>query len=227
MQLNILNEQLQGEDKTVPVMYQCVEAFQRKLALFSAHMTTNNLTHFPMLANMVSEVDASRTVCREQEFGRNIDVLAKDFEKRFVECRQGKSLFQFTIDPFSFQPDTLADFVSVEIIAEAQLALLELQSDLYLSTSAEVNRKECLSMWKTISSFSAYNVLCNIAKRVLSMFGSTYRCESAFSAMKGIKTKDRNKITDTHLKHCVRAATTKYAPSFETLVHDKQCHGSH
>ena len=46
---------------------------------------------------MVSEVDASGSVFREQEFGRNIDVLAQDFEKRFVECRQGKPLFQFTI----------------------------------------------------------------------------------------------------------------------------------
>ena len=60
-----------------------------------------------MLAKIVSEVDASRTLCREQDFGRNIDVLANDFEKRFVKCRQGMSFFQFTIDPFSFQPDRL------------------------------------------------------------------------------------------------------------------------
>ena len=112
--------------------------------------------------------------------------------------------------------------------SETQLALLELQSDLYLKyTSSEVNRRDCIAMWKTISLFFAYSVLCDVAKRVLSMFGSTYRCESAFSAMNGIKSKYRSKITDEHLVHCVRAATTKYVPSFASLVHEKQCHGSH
>ena len=45
MKLNVLNEQLQGEDKTVPVMYQCVEAFQRKLSLFSAHIEQLTILH--------------------------------------------------------------------------------------------------------------------------------------------------------------------------------------
>ena len=226
-QLNLLNEQLQGQDKTVPVMYQCIEAFQRKLSLFSAHMSTSNFTHFPTLGKMTAEVDKSKTVCTEQEFCRNLDVLAEQFETRFSECRQRKSIFQFTIDPFSFEPDKLIDFVPATNIASAQLALLELQSDLYLSTSADVNRRDCLSMWKTISSFSSYSTLCDVAKRVLSMFGSTYRCESAFSAMKAIKSKERSRITDEHLMHCVRAATTKYVPSFAGLVHEKQCQGSH
>ena len=55
--LDSLNQQLQGENKTLPVMYAAVEAFQRKLTLFSAHITTNNYTHFPFLANMIKDVD--------------------------------------------------------------------------------------------------------------------------------------------------------------------------
>jgi hypothetical protein len=116
---------------------------------------------------------------------------------------QRKPLFQFTIDPFSTQPESLMSVVSELNNSETQLALLELQSDLYLNTSSEVNRRDCIAMWKTISLFPAYSVLCDVAKRVLSMFGSTYRCESAFSAMNGIKSKYRSKITDEHLVHCV------------------------
>ena len=201
------------------------QKFLKKTKVCKIAQAVNNFTHFPVLAKMAGEVDASHVLCKEQGFGGNIDALASEFETRFVECRQRKSLFHFTIDPFAFQPDALSDFVGTEQVAEAQLALLELQSDLYLSTSSDVNRKDCLSMWKTISSFQTYNVLCDVAMQVLSMFGSTYRCECAFSAMKSIKSKYRNRITDAHLMHCVRAATTKYVPSFAELVHDKQCHG--
>ena len=156
-----------------------------------------------------------------------IDVLATDFENRFKECRSKKSMFQFTVDPFSFQADLLTEFIPVESIAAAQLALLELQSDPLLSRFAEINCKDCVNMWKSISNYPAYNVLCNAAKKVVSMFGSTYRCESAFSAMKGINSKERNRITDAHLMHCVPAATIKYEPLFRNLVSDKQCQGSH
>ena len=63
---------------------------------------------------------------------------------------------------------------------------------------------------------------------VLSKFGITlaYRYESAFSAMKGIKSKKRNRITEPNLMYCVLAATTKYKPSFKNLVYNKQCRGS-
>ena len=163
----------------------------------------------------------------EQRFDIIIDELARDFEKRFSECRSKKLLFQFTINPFSFPPDSLTDFILVDSIAASQLALLELQSDPLLCSSAEFSRRDCLSMWKAISEYPAYRVLCDAAKKVLSMFGGTYRCESAFSAMKGIKSKERNRITDENLIHCVRAATTKYQPLFKNLVSNKQCQGSH
>jgi hypothetical protein len=225
--LNVLNKQLQGEGNTLPVMYQSIEAFQRKLSLFSAHIATKNLTHFSHLSRMVADVDPCHTVYNEQAFGEIIDGLAQEFEKKFSECLSAKPLFQFVIDPFSFSPDTMVEFVQADQVAASQLSLLELQSDLYLSTSSNVFRKDCISMWKTISAFPAYNVICDVARRVLSMFGSTYRCESVFSAMKGIKSKERNRITDTHLMHCLRAVTTKYIPSFALLVQAKQCHGSH
>lgn len=224
--LNTLNVQLQGENRTLPALYQSIESFQRKLSLFGAHISTNNFTHFSTLAKMVEDVDVRHVLCRELEFGSAIDLLSQDFEARFSECRAGKSLFQFVTAPFSFEPDALIDFVPTNDIAAAQLALLELQSDTYLTVSSEVNRTDPLLMWKSISSFQPYRVLCSIAKKVLSMFGSTYRCEAAFSAMKGIKSKDRNRITDGNLKHCVRAATTKYAPSYKHLVQNMQCHES-
>lgn len=121
----------------------------------------------------------------------------------------------------------MRNFVPFADLAEVQLALLELQSDMFLNSSPDVDRADCLSMWKAISAFPSYAVVCNVAKRVLSMFGTTYRCEAAFSEMKAIKSKERNRITNANIEHCVRAVTTKYEPQFSRLVHDMQCHGSH
>jgi hypothetical protein len=222
--LNTLNRQLQGENKTLPALFQRVEAFTGKLALFNAHIATGNFTHFSELGKMVADIDSSRVVFREQKFGEMIDTLLADFENRFSECRQIKPVLQFTTDPFAFAPVRLVDIVSTHELAEAQLALLELHSDMQLTGISIV---DTVQMWKCISRYAAYNVLTNVAKRVLSMFGSTYRCESAFSAMKGIKSKDRNRLTDCNLVHCVRAVTTRYVPSFKDLVRDKQCQGSH
>ena len=225
--LNTLNQTLQGANKTLPTMFQSIESFQDKLTLFSMQLAVNNLTQFSHLRKMVAEVDPNRNLYKEQNFGINIDEVAKEFEDRFSECRSKKSLFQFVIDPFSFDVNKLSEFISINDLGTAQLALIELKNDTYLSRSPDVNRADCFFMWKVICSFHAYNVLCRVARRIFSMFGSTYRCESAFSAMKGIKTKDRNRITDVHLQHCVRAATTNYEPNFIKLVTDIQCQGSH
>ena len=73
------------------MMYQCVGSFQRKLSLFSAHMTISNFTHFPMLSKMTAEVDPSTILCKVQEFVNNIDELAKEFEKRFCEMSPKKA----------------------------------------------------------------------------------------------------------------------------------------
>jgi len=212
--LNTLNLKLQGEGKVLPVMYQHIEAFQRKLTLLGAHVSSQNFLQFPTLAKVVAESDGSYVACRRTDFREFIDSLAREFEQRFIECHSAKKLFNLIINPFAANPDELDNFVEVEDIASAQLELLELQSDVYLSTSADVIRSDCISMWKAINSTKQYVVLSNIAMKCISMFGSTYRCETAFSAMKGIKSKDRNRISDEHLVHCMRVATTQYQPLY-------------
>jgi len=150
--------------------------------------------------------------------------------QRFADCRSKKSAFLFTIDPFGFEPDGLlivaqAGFVANSNLGAAQLALLELQSDIYLRSSM-LNRKDCLLMWKTIAESPQYQILADIASKVMSMFGSTYRCEAAFSALTAIKSKQRNRLTDLNVIHCLRAATTSYQPNFTKLVSAKQCHAT-
>ncbi|XP_045462479.1 general transcription factor II-I repeat domain-containing protein 2A-like [Harmonia axyridis] len=71
-----------------------------------------------------------------------------------------------------------------------------------------------------------YPNLRQIALQLTTMFGSTYLCESAFSEMKIIKSKYRNRLTDEHMSSCLRLALGNYVPSYEKYAEDMQCHAS-
>jgi hypothetical protein len=225
--LNVLNKQLQGEGKLLPELYMEVEAFKRKLILFSAHLSTKNVIHFPVLSKTLCEVDPKRELYNGETFVKFIDSLANEFEMRFSECHNLKSLFKFVVNPLSTELEHLVDFIDEQELAPAQIELLELQEDLHITTSQEVHSHDCVRLWKMISSLKRYTILTDVAKKVSSMFGSTYKCESAFSYMKLIKSKYRNRLTDAHLEDCIRAATTTYEPCFVDIVSSKQCQESH
>uniref|UniRef100_A0A3B4ZDH1 DUF4371 domain-containing protein n=1 Tax=Stegastes partitus TaxID=144197 RepID=A0A3B4ZDH1_9TELE len=62
---------------------------------------------------------------------------------------------------------------------------------------------------------------------VLSMFGSTYVCESSFSHMNAIRSNLRCFMIDSTLHHCLRIALTSYEPNVTAIVQNKTCHFSH
>ena len=61
------------------------------------------------------------------------------------------------------------------------------------------------------------------ALKILSMFRSTYVCESMFSTLKQVKSKHRSVLTDTHVKELLRLATTEYKPDLKRIVQNKEC----
>jgi len=62
---------------------------------------------------------------------------------------------------------------------------------------------------------------------ILSLNGSTFICESAFSTMNLIKSKSRNRIHDSSLESCIRLATTGCSIDIDKLASEKQCQTSH
>jgi len=72
-----------------------------------------------------------------------------------------------------------------------------------------------------------YSGVCTAAKKVASLFGSTYLCESAFSDMNFIKNKHSTRLTDAHLKDSLTVAVSSYTPDYNTLVNSMQCQSSH
>lgn len=61
-----------------------------------------------------------------------------------------------------------------------------------------------------------------MAHSILSIFSSTYACESLFSTMNLIKLKQRNALTDETSTACVSLKTKNYAPNIKILSSNKQ-----
>ncbi|KAG8227259.1 hypothetical protein J437_LFUL003992, partial [Ladona fulva] len=53
-----------------------------------------------------------------------------------------------------------------------------------------------------------FPLLRSVVYKIKSCFGSTYLCESLFSTMNIIKSKNRSRLTDSHLDSCLRAGTS-------------------
>lgn len=70
--------------------------------------------------------------------------------------------------------------------------------------------------WISLNKFE-FPTVKNVGLYVMTMFGSTYCCESAFSHMNGLKTRERNSLCDSTLQDCLRIALTDYTPDFKSL----------
>jgi len=62
-----------------------------------------------------------------------------------------------------------------------------------------------------------FRTLKNFAAKLLSLFGSTYICEQAFSWLKINKLENRSMLTDCNLNAVMRITTSKLVPHFKTL----------
>ena len=67
-----------------------------------------------------------------------------------------------------------------------------------------------------------YPHLKQAALRIISLFGTTYSCESFYSIMKFIKCKNRSVLTNQHSKELMRTAVTNYLPNFKSLAKEIQ-----
>ena len=88
----------------------------------------------------------------------------------------------------------------------------KLQEDLALK-----NLNECHStveFWQQVTE-RKYPDLKKTSARLLSVFSTTYCCESLFSVMKFVKSKYHASLTNEHLNELIRTALTSYRPDFQ------------
>lgn len=85
---------------------------------------------------------------------------------------------------------------------------------------------DMISFWRVLPR-SEFNQLRIFAQKLIYRFGSKYRCEQTFSAMKLIKNRNRASLTDKNLNGLMVLATTELQPDIDSLVANKQLQKSH
>ena len=109
-------------------------------------------------------------------------------------------------------------------LSEFQLEHCELQCDPFLlSRKNETQKRFC----KLVSK-DKFPKLKDFALKMNSMFESTYVCESTFSTVKLVESRNKNRMVNQTLDNCLRLSTTSIDIDVETIVSEKpQTHASH
>lgn len=181
-------------------------------------------------------------------FSDTIDATLKQFSLRFEQFRN----FEDSAKCIKY-PDTI-DFDNLDLsmfswmeLQDFEMELVELQSSAIwkhkfvdLRMRLEIIERERLNgllephvsaeneivkVWNELP--GTYNSLIKVAMSILSIFSSTYSCESLFSTMNFIKSNTRNCLTDDLSAACVSLKNTKYIPDIKLLSSTKQQQKSH
>ena len=121
--MNELNKELQEKEIFAHDLYLKVKSFQTKLTVFAKQISNKNFAHFPLLKSQsVNAISAKR-------YSGHITGLKKEFAKRFFDFNAMKHEFDLLKSPFSYDVETVAD--------ELQIELIDLQVDNALRISFE------------------------------------------------------------------------------------------
>ena len=200
--LNDLNLQLQGKDKTVIDMISSVNAFKRKMQHLSSKLHRHDLANFK---NLAAELETQTQSCAQLDSARYIKQIDNsEFHRRFQDFALLEPCATFMCYPF--QEDVVVVSLASKITtlfhlnsSEVEDEILTLQADLQIKARAHGQ------FWNLLIEDKYPNIR-KCATFLTALFCSTYLCESVFSYMKIIKSKNRSTMTDEHLEVCLRLA---------------------
>ncbi|KAK0143836.1 Mannosyl-oligosaccharide 1,2-alpha-mannosidase IA [Merluccius polli] len=193
--LNELNLKLQGQNNSVADLMTALRAFQRKLDVFKEDLE-GECEHFPKLQE---QIQGERDISPYVDF---INKLIGNFSKRFNSFCLGQRLLLLIQNHFlirevrEFSKEVTQTFKWAHA-GSLQLELIDLQGNAALREHFEAT--DPTTFWLQTVSESVFPGLTKVELHTLTMFGSTYSCESAFSTMNIIKNKYRSRLTNEHL----------------------------
>ncbi|UYV60489.1 hypothetical protein LAZ67_1001308 [Cordylochernes scorpioides] len=182
--LSDLNFKLQGKDQIITNMCDQVNAFKCKLVLWEKQLKNEDLMHFPTCNMYKSSLGETASY---QKYAEKILSLRNEFETRFSDFKSLEGKFTLFSSIFSINIESVPNHMQMEVI--------DIQCDSDLKAKfIEVGVSE---FYKYLP--ARFENTRKLAYEIMSMFGSTYRCEQLFTLMKGNKTPIRSRITDVHL----------------------------
>lgn len=182
---------MQGKNKCIFDLVCSLDGFMKKIILFKNNISQNNTSHFECCSDLKSKIPA----CDFRSHEKYIDILKAELEKRFSDFAKIRNL-----------TDVFYKALTCEIEnqpVDLQLELCDLQSD-----GSVIDLRDKIEFWRSINT-DTYPKLKSTIFRHLSMFGTSYICESSFSAMNNIKNKKRNSLSDASLENLLRITTSK------------------
>ncbi|GBN57383.1 hypothetical protein AVEN_179987-1 [Araneus ventricosus] len=180
--------------------------------------------------------------------------MKNGFAERFEQFKTNKSTLAFIVNPLNTNTNEINIEPFAIDAGSLQMQLLDLKTkDLwsgkfteFKSKLEELEAQKCMHIaqhkWTALKEiprvealiFGAWNSLpeCysevkKLAYRVLTIFGSTYSCEQAFSCRNIIKSKVRSQLTNKNLESCLKLKTTSYKPDLIKLSKGMQSQCSH
>jgi len=181
---NQLSVSLHGGTKSIHDMWQKIQALRKKPTLLKSVFSRPHISakHFPQLAKV-----AGRS-CNVKEYTLVLDSLIAESNDRFKDFEKHNLNLQLAYQPHLVDVNQVPD--------RFQMELIELSEDSILKSLLNT-KKDPIEVRKNAVE---YPRLRQHARQMLSCFGTTYRCESAFSCMTQIKNRLRSQITDVNLE---------------------------
>ncbi|CAB1352523.1 unnamed protein product [Coregonus sp. 'balchen'] len=224
--LNHLNLRLQGKNHTVADMYEAIEAFQSKLHLLERDIHGRKL-HFPRLREHCEKNKMQEDPAMKDFVSR----LAENIKERFESApKLSADILLFVRQPFSVPADGQWTAEAKKLVPSIDEAALQMEIlEMGTSDLLKAQHKDALvsDFWINVVPQARFKNTRDIAMLLLTMFPSTYICESAFSSMNAIKSQDRNRLSDSHLGQCLRIATTEYKSDIRKVASSRRAHFSH
>lgn len=219
--LNNLNLKLQGSNKLFTNLCNDVASFKMKLQLFVNQLAHNKFDNFQHLKERAAEneVDADN-------YKSKVETLLGAFDSRFSQFLAETNNITLFTNPFAF-PDDKINLLDENL----QLEIIDLKCNSVLKSKfAELpvlpSADDMIAFWRILPA-NEFEHLRSFAQRYICRFGSTYRCEQSFSAMKLIKNKNRARLTDSNLNVLMILATTNLQPDIDKLASNLQSHKPH
>ena len=204
---NHVNLSFQESNSNITVFISKLEAFIRKLDVWTKNVESKQFGMFQLLAALPVDPNAKLS----QEIDEHLKLLRTEMMHYFpdlVSCT-------YAVNPFCADPTLLP------VGTEEQEEIIDIQVD----NTAKAKQMECspIDFWLIMG--STYPTLAKNAIPQLLIFLSTWECEQGLSALMAIKSKSRNCLTEPG--HDFRFAVSNVEPRIDHLVQKKQMHLSH
>ncbi|GBM06987.1 hypothetical protein AVEN_239685-1 [Araneus ventricosus] len=180
--------------------------------------------------------------------------MKNGFAERFEQFKTNKSTLAFIVNPLNTNTNEInieplgldAGSLQMQFLdlktknlwsgkftkLKSKLEELEVQKCMHIAQHKwtalkEISLVEALIFGAWNSLPECYSELKKLAYGVLTIFGSIYSCEQAFSCMNIIKSKVRSQLTNKNLESCLKLKTTSYKPDLIKLSKGMQSQCSH